>query len=591
VGHRRHRPRRQRLHPDPAARHLRLLTHQPADRPRRARGAGAGAQPALLRRRPGIAALLAPTKRTISGSLERLHYRGSFGKRRALTEFGQELLHERDLGSLCAALLKQLEDGLELERANLLLAQGERLEPARPEPSLPEPLGLDAFGPGFWQGEIEMLSGVALPDGSPPPAQRLFAAGYRYAFPLVVRGARVGVALAGFKHEGSPLNSEDVELARGLLNQAALAIENAQLVDQLARQLAETVRLQQHNEGIIESSPAGIAVLDGEDRVTSSNAAFAALAGISREQALGRPLKDFLPVQPLPQPGGGLAEVAFCDASGNEHHLQLGVALLDRGPHGGEPLRVLVVQDVSDRVAMENALRESDRLAALGMLAAGVAHEVNTPITGISSYAQMLLAETPEQDPRYDLLKKVERQTFRAARIVNSLLEFARNRQSERQPVALGALVAECAELLRERLAERRIQLEWERPAPDVAVPGNDGELQQVLTNLMLNAVDAMAERGGRLRLRLTADGDHARIEVEDDGPGIPPALVGKVFQPFFSTKLAQGGTGLGLSISYNIVRRHGGDLRVENSPGKGCRFIVELPRAPDPGDETSSAS
>jgi signal transduction histidine kinase len=145
-------------------------------------------------------------------------------------------------------------------------------------------------------------------------------------------------------------------------------------------------------------------------------------------------------------------------------------------------------------------------------------------------------------------------------------------------------------------LAERRIQLEWRRPAPDVVVHGNDGELQQVLTNLMLNAVEAMAERGGRLRLGLAADGAHARIEVEDDGPGIPPALVSKIFQPFFSTKLAQGGTGLGLSISYNIVRRHGGDLRVENHPGEGCRFVVELPRQPDagaPGNgaETGSAS
>jgi hypothetical protein len=218
------------------------------------------------------------------------------------------------------------------------------------------------------------------------------------------------------------------------------------------------------------------------------------------------------------------------------------------------------------------------------MLAAGVAHEVNTPITGISSYAQMLLAETSAEDPRYELLKKVERQTFRAARIVNSLLEFARDRQGERRPVGLGALVAECTELLRERLAERRIRLEWERPAAEVVVSGSDGELQQVVTNLMLNAVEAMTERGGTLRLEVAADGERARVVVEDDGPGIPPALLEKIFQPFFSTKLAQGGTGLGLSISFNIVRRHGGQLRVDNRPGSGCRFVVELPRlASDP--------
>jgi len=211
-----------------------------------------------------------------------------------------------------------------------------------------------------------------------------------------------------------------------------------------------------------------------------------------------------------------------------------------------------------------------------------VAHEVNTPITGISSYAQMLLAETEEDDPHYDILKKVERQTFRAARIVNNLLEFAKNRQNERKPVVLAPLLTESLDLLSDRLGKRRIELDWQPPAPGteaIAVLGSDGELQQVFTNLLLNAIQAMLEKGGTLSVRLEADASTVQVHIADTGEGIPPERLARVFEPFYSTKLASGGTGLGLAISYDIDRRHGGNLSAASEPGAGARFTVELPR------------
>src|SRR5262249_2667247 len=155
--------------------------------------------------------------------------------------------------------------------------------------------------------------------------------------------------------------------------------------------------------------------------------------------------------------------------------------------------------------------------------AAGVAHEVNTPITGISSYAQMLLSDTAENDPRYEILKKVERQTFRAARIVNNLLEFARDKSGERRPVALAPGGGEAIELLGDRLSRRGIAVDFRRPEGEVVVLGCDGELQQVFTNLVANAADAMAEQGGHLTVTLESDAARARVAVADTGPGIPP--------------------------------------------------------------------
>jgi signal transduction histidine kinase len=228
---------------------------------------------------------------------------------------------------------------------------------------------------------------------------------------------------------------------------------------------------------------------------------------------------------------------------------------------------------------MEAALKEKDRLAALGVLAAGVAHEVNTPLTGISSYAQLLLAETDENDPRHELLRKVEKQTFRASRIVSGLLEFARNPGRERREIALGELLVETAELLRERMAAKGVRF-VAAAADDVRVVGSEGELQQVFTNLMLNAIDAMAPGGGgELAVTVEPGAERVAVHVDDSGPGIAPELLDRVFQPFVTTKQGAGGTGLGLSICYSIVEQHGGRIAAANRPGGGCRFTVELPR------------
>jgi two-component system NtrC family sensor kinase len=367
-------------------------------------------------------------------------------------------------------------------------------------------------------------------------------------------------------------------LIRGVLNQAALAIENAQLLEQVSSQLEQVDRLQRYTRQIIDSSPAGIAVVDGGGRLQSINHALGSLVGLLPDQAIGLDLQVLLSLDSLPSPDEGIREVRYRDPGGRERYLQISMAPMVEGP---EDQRVLIVLDVSQRVAMENALKEKERLASLGMLAAGVAHEVNTPITGISSYAQMLLSETPEGDPRRELLEKVEKQTFRAARIVNSLLDFARDRRHEEVPIAIRPLIGECLELLKERLLESDAVLEWRPPQEEILVLGSEGELQQVFTNLVVNALDAISQGGrqGKLKVVLQASDRWVVVSVEDNGPGIGANELDKIFQPFYSTKLSEGGTGLGLSISYNIVRRHGGELRVVSHRGEGSRFIVELPR------------
>ncbi len=529
----------------------------------------------------GIAALLVPTRRTMSTLLERVQYGGSFRQRRALASFGRELLHERDLAALCRRLLFEIQQSLDLSQANLYLAQGAVLELFGAEPNLPLRLPFDALGDETWSAACRRLSPIALPSEVPPSEQVLFVAGYRYALPLSVRGSRVGLVLASYKADGSALSAEDLDLVRHLLDQAALAIENAQLVDQLSDRLSEVERLERYSAGIFESSPAAIVVLDPDFRIVSANLAFSLLVESAPAALRGRELREVLGVG-LPVAGRGLLEVDWCDPNGTTRHLQLSLAEFLGDPT--RRLQVLVIHDVSERVAMERALREQDRLAALGLLAAGVAHEVNTPIAGISSYAQMLLDDTPKGNPHREILEKMERQTFRAARIVNNLLEFARKRPSERGPVDLAALITETLDLLADRFAKRRIAIDWQSGGTPAMVDGCDGELQQIFTNLFLNALDAMSPRGnGRLTVRLLPEGERLVAEVADDGPGIAPEHLGRIFEPLFSTKLGSGGTGLGLSISADIAARHGGRITVESRPEErpGAIFRVELPRLP----------
>ncbi len=530
-----------------------------------------------------IAGMLMPAKQGIGTTLRRFHYRGTYRRRRALSQFGQELLHERDLEQLADGLLRELEECMDLEGSNLYLVESGRLRPLRdssPGLAAAAELPLNGLDPEIWDQDFVVLDGPTLPETELRHDQLLYLDGYRSIFPLTVRERRIGLVMVGHKGGHVPLDSEDTMLIRQLLNQAALAIENAQLLEQMQRQLREVVELKQFSEELVESTPAGIAVLDSDRRIVLANLAFAALAGTERGALRRRLIDDVLAIE-LPPPSGGVVETAYVDHQGREHQLQLSTAsFLGDHSHG---LSVLVVHDVTELARMEKALEEKERMAAIGVMAAGVAHEVNTPLTGISSYAQMLLARTPEADPRHELLRKVERQTFRAAKIVNSLLDFARASRPDPEPVDLLLVLRECVDLFSERIAEAGIELRWPAEPTEpggFTVEANEGEIHQVLANLLVNAIEASIGRTApRLTFELTGDSEQVTLAVIDDGPGVADEHLGRVFQPFFSTKLESGGTGLGLAISYEMVRRHGGELRVENEPAGGCRFTVQLPR------------
>jgi signal transduction histidine kinase len=244
--------------------------------------------------------------------------------------------------------------------------------------------------------------------------------------------------------------------------------------------------------------------------------------------------------------------------------------------------RLIIFDDITDRDELERRLVQADKLSSIGLLAAGVAHEVNTPLAVISTYAQMLAKQISGDEQKFKLLDKIAKQTFRASEIVNSLLSFSRTSPTEFVEVDLNKVIRETLTLIEHQLEKASIEVKLTLESGLPGVKANSGKLQQVFLNLFLNARDAM-ETGGTLAIRTWNEDGFARIEVADSGQGIPPEHLERIYDPFFTTKGSRKGTGLGLSVTYGIVREHGGAIRVESRPGAGARFHVELPLARKP--------
>ncbi|HEX8096933.1 MAG TPA: ATP-binding protein, partial [Pyrinomonadaceae bacterium] len=415
-----------------------------------------------------------------------------------------------------------------------------------------------------------------------------------YYVPCVIRGRMVAVIGLGRSMDGALLSSEDVEILRTVSGYVAVAIENSLLYQEQQERAEELQLLKEFNESIVESINVGLLAVDLDGRITRCNSALEEMLGIRRGGVVGLPVEelfseDFAETlrQVLGPEGWHLKETRHIyklhTATRGGTPLVLNVAVAPLRSETAEQTGALVVlENVTARARLEEQLQQREKLSSIGLLAAGVAHEVNTPLTGVSSYTQMLINMLPDTDPKHALLQKVRRQADRASNIVNNLLNFSRTGgATEFNELDPHRVLDDTLQLLEPQL--RRGQVELVR-AYDLDLPkvyGNAGKLQQVFTNLILNARDAIPA-GGRITLRTSASGggDSVTVEVADTGIGIAPENVAKIYDPFFTTKGVGRGTGLGLAVTYGIVQEHSGHIAVESAPGRGTTFRITLPTA-----------
>jgi two-component system, NtrC family, sensor kinase len=547
-----------------------------------------------------VVLLARPVKDTIQNALDRVYYRDRYDYRRALVGFARDLNRDLDIHRLSERLVARVMETFVVNRMALMLAplgghEGGDFVPIAASgfdgPGPPPPLNRDGgIGTRLQAGHT-----VALDD---PVTVRRFAAeevtfwrdrGIHYFVPCVSKEGTIAVMALGHRPSMEPLSSEDMALLTAVAAQVATALENGRLYRQLRLKADEVERMREFSENILESLNDGLLVLDHDDRVVRWNRRLEELSSLSRAEAVGRRLEDvFEPafVGTLREArgdsaaGATLYKVPLISGADRKMRRLVNVAAAPlRRPDGATAGTIVIVEDISARVQLEEQLQISEKMASIGLLAAGVAHEVNTPLTGISSFTQMLLENASPDDPRTPILEKIERQTFRAAKIVNGLLNLARPAQVDSGPVDLNAVINDVLSLLEHQFRTNRIQVRKELCSPPPIVQAIEYKFQQVFLNLFMNARDAMP-RGGWLSIASRLENGVATVEVGDTGAGIPSEHLSRIYDPFFTTKSIGQGTGLGLSITYGIVQEHDGSITCESVPGQGTRFKLTLPLA-----------
>ena len=573
-----------------------------------------------------------PIRSWIQEQLDRYYfYKDRYDYRRTLVEFARELSSETELQSMLASVADRLIHTLSVRRVAFFLA-----DEAAGSFRLEMEVGAPDTGE-LQQSSREMLDLSFLQ--CRPSASYLFFERPRYPLdvisrqwpasvrktiacldltyyvPCSARGRTIAYLGVSRTDKGDFLSSDDVELLVTISGYVGIAIDNSRLYHSLQRKVEENERLREFNENIVESINVGILAADLEDRVESWNSRMEELTGIPRALALGKRLQTLFPPElverfervrmengihhiykfvlrpdliaqtaaEMSSRVNGRAEgqkiyAATVTAGGTDREVILNLAIAPLvSRDGGRIGRLIIFDDVTDRAELEKRLVQADKLSSIGLLAAGVAHEVNTPLAVISTYAQMLAKQISGDEQKSVLLEKIAKQTFRASQIVNSLLNFSRTSPLEFDRIDLKKVIVETMTLVQHQFEKAGVTISAELADDLPLIQGDPGRLQQVFLNLYLNARDAM-EGGGVLTVRAHSTEGGVAVEVCDTGKGIAPEHLHRIYDPFFTTKPAKKGTGLGLSVTYGIVREHGGSIEVDSRPGRGTKFRLEFP-------------
>jgi len=563
----------------------------------------------------GTLAIFDPLKRRIQGWVDRVFDRHRYDYRKALVEFGRGITSETDLEALLASIVERLPRTLLVARVAVFLADETgtlRLSAAHglsaEVGAAQNRRGPDSLSLGFLnfdeaQGHTHIFLENPQAALHLTPTQQLTASmlDLNYYLPCRVAGGQtqegagtsrtIAVIGLGRTIGGDFLSSEDVELLESLASYIGIALQNASLYRRLETKISEFERLKEFNENIVESINVGILAVDLEDRIESWNAQMEAMYALSRGEALGQELRTVFPLEFIEAMEGfrneqgvhHLYKFRLTTRAGEQRTANIAIApLLSRDFVSVG--RIILVDDITERVSLETQLAQADKLSSIGLLAAGVAHEINTPLAVISSYAQMLSKQLKGDERLGPVLEKITQQSFRAAEIANGLLNFSRTSTTEFRDTNLNQVIRDTLGLLEHQFKTAKIALELELAEELPSIHGNPGKLQQVFLNLLLNAKEAMPN-GGRLRVATQANGHHNYVGavVADSGLGIEPEHLKRIYDPFFTTKTTpkpgdRRGTGLGLSVSYGIIQEHAGKIHVESAVGAGTTFHLEFP-------------
>ena len=537
--------------------------------------------------------LFQPFRDWIQARLDRFFYRDRLDYRRTLIDFSRTLTSEVRFDPMLASVMDRISQALLVDRLAIFVEEETHPGTYRLARSLgvryAGPLDLsflDAEKSPYARGVLFYESARAARESAPSVRQTLEQLDLNYFIPCQIRDHAVAVLGLGKTVDGDFLSSEDIELLFTIAGYLAIALDNAQLYSSLEQKAVQIERLKDFSENIVESLNVGVLAVDLDGAVESWNTQLERLIGVPRHEAVGRKLEEVLPSDLVAEIEAraddervsSLYKFRMPSRGGRNLVVNVSIAPLV-GKSGDRIGRLILVDDITQRIRLEEQLVQTEKLTSLGLLAAGVAHEVNTPLAVISNYIQMLAKQLPSGDPRHQLIDKVVKQTFRASEIVNNLLNFSRTGAAEFTEVDLNAVVEETLSLVAHPFKTAHVQVMRNLQQELPPVRGSNNKLQQVFLNLFMNARDAMPS-GGVVEVRTASNNGSVEIEITDTGSGIPRENLHRIFDPFFTTKSSGRGTGLGLSVSYGIIKEHAGKIDVRSTQGKGTSFRLEFPSA-----------
>lgn len=367
----------------------------------------------------------------------------------------------------------------------------------------------------------------------------------------------LGFLLLGPKERGKYYNIEDYELLEFISPYITLALENSLLYMNLKKRAEELEALKEFNESIVESLPISLVITDGRGKVLKMNK--------KAEKSFTTTEVEALVPELLLLEEGRAYERWITNKNGEKRLFSILKTSFKRARG-----YIFALEDITEGFMLQQRLITSEKLASLGVLIAGIAHEINTPITGIMSYLEMLSEQVEGKQIEY--IERIQAQIRRIMKTVRSLLNFSRRSDEGFVRANLIDIIRDVAEVLNPQIKKKRAVVRidgkaWAQVNPD--------RMQQVFFNLFSNSLEAL-EEGGKIEIRAWEENGLAKVEFSDTGKGIPSAYLPKIFDPFFSTR--PGGTGLGLSITFAIVKEHGGEIEVVSEEGKGTTFRITLP-------------
>ena len=555
-----------------------------------------------------LAIILRPLYSSAQQLADRLFYRDRYDALRALQQFGGEAQSVVNLEELGSNMVQLVSSALRTSSACLLLPSVEKrglvIISSTGLESPPSGVVLRVSSPLVkWlelHGDIlsaEQLNVVPqLQSFSLKEKNNLERMGAKIYIPMKTRqGQLSGILVLGQKLSQQSYSGEDEQLLTALTVQMGMALENARLYKETRESERVLRESEEFSSSLLNNSPNPMLVINPDTSVRYVNPTLERLTGFSSAEIIGTkspyPLwteeklqKTTRDLKEAMRKGAGRLEELFQKKNGE----RFWVEITSTPVIGDGELKYYLVNwvDITERKQAEERERQlqqelylSSRLASIGELAAGVAHEINNPLTGILGFSQRLLRKSTDEKVSLDLAR-IHNEALRAAKVVENLLTFARRRQPKRDYSDINDIMQKILELRDYELKTGNIEVELDLAPSLRKIIVDSHQIQEVFLNIILNTEQAMTEasRGGKLTIKTQETKGYIRITFTDDGPGIAAAALDKLFDPFFTTREEKGGTGLGLSISHGIVTKHGGKIYARSKLGEGTTFFIELP-------------